>query len=157
MQATNYFFRKKGGAKMLINGYICILSKSNYIFTPPQAVLFSLSLSDVAVFKLKQMGKQQTNCYNRRHCKNQINQDKLVGRFKGSLSSPILTRSGELWQPNPHGIRWVVTLFWSMLLFPSVIKLQFPGHSNAHFKGISLMGTSNNSKRNKDKKPRDGA
>lgn len=58
---------------------------------------------------------------------------------------------GSFGSQIPMAYDGLVTLFWSMLLFPSVVKLQFPGHSNAHFKGISSMGTSNNSKGNKDK------
>lgn len=51
--------------------------KSNYTFTLFQ-VLFSLC--HVSVLNLKQMEKQQTEYYNKRHCIKQINQDEFVGK-----------------------------------------------------------------------------
>lgn len=67
--------------------------------------LFKLShflfLSSVAMLNLKQMEKQQTECYNKMHYINQMNKTSLLGSFKLSLCTLglLLTQSVELWQP----------------------------------------------------------
>lgn len=61
------------------NNKYAYFQKSNYIFTSFQAALFSLSLSCGST-EFKANEKQWTECYNKRHCINQINQDKSVGK-----------------------------------------------------------------------------